>query len=670
LLESIVATPEQRLGELSLLTPQQRHQILSTFNATQMPLPQQSLVTLLAQQAQQRPDAIALLAEDQQLSYQALHQQSQVLAARLRHLGVGPDVVVGVCLPRTCLLPLALLAVLDAGGAYLPLDPSHPPERLAWLLTHAQAQVLLTCPSVLEDLAPQAVSVPHQLLVPDLIGNREPTPSALPFPALPAAGLACAYVIYTSGSTGEPKGVQVPELALRNLLLAFQHSLHLGPAHSWLAVTTVSFDIAALELFLPLLCGARLVLASSQQAHDGMALLQCLQQQAITHMQATPATWRLLEAAGWSASAELTVLCGGEGLPWELAQRLRQRVSRLYNVYGPTETTIWSTIEEVHLPAAQLQGLVPIGRPLTNTQVYVLDERLLPVVPGAEGEIYLGGLGLAHGYVQDPQQTAERFVPDPLSGRAGARLYRSGDRGRWTQGGRLAFVGRRDRQVKLRGYRIELGEIESVLRHSEAVGEAVVVLQAAQADDQRLVAYVEARPGAVLSVDELRQRLQERLPGYMQPGVLLPLERLPRLANGKINWRQLPSPVGMVVQRQPEQRPATGVEEVLRGIWQGVLALEQPVGLTENFFTLGGHSLLATQVISRIRAIFHVDISLHDFFKTPTIAALALFIEESSGTKKEEEYIETTHVDINQLTTEEIDTLLSHLLQSYGDLEP
>ncbi|HEX7243455.1 MAG TPA: amino acid adenylation domain-containing protein, partial [Longimicrobiaceae bacterium] len=428
-----------------------------------------------------------------------------------------------------------------------------------------------------------------------------------------------AYVIYTSGSTGTPKGVVVPHRAVVNFLDSMRLRPGLSARDTLLAVTTLSFDIAALELFLPLTTGARVVLADRETASDGARLREAVAASGATTMQATPASWRMLLDAGWEGAPGLKALCGGEALPRELADRLLGVTGELWNLYGPTETTIWSTVERVE-PG---EGAVSIGAPIANTRLYLLDAGLEPVPEGVPGELYIGGEGVARGYLGRPELTAARFIPDALSREPGARLYRTGDRVRRRVNGVLEYLGRTDQQVKVRGFRIELGEIEAALCAQPRVREAVAVVREGPQGDRRLVAYVVAEEGASLAAAELRAALRERLPEHMVPGAFVVLESLPLTPNGKVDRRALPAPEP---QSAAYVAPRTTVEEVLAGIWAELLGTER-VSVEESFFDLGGHSLLATRVVSRARQAFGVEVPLRALFEAPTVAGLAGRIE-------------------------------------------
>jgi len=495
LLEGIVADPSRRLAELPILTSAELEQIRS-WNATVQAVPEGGLPGWLAAQAQRTPEALAVVGAGEPLTYRQLETQATRLARALAAQGIGRGSLVAIALEREPSLLVGLLGVLKAGAAYLPLDLTYPPQRLAQVLADAQPRALLTQPAVWAP--PQALALDPSVTVVELAAALA-EPAAEPAAPLPEVGAAdLAYVIYTSGSTGQPKGVAVAHGALVNCLSGLGRQLQIGPEAVLLAITTLAFDIAGLELWLPLTVGGRVVLGGPEEAGDGARLAARLAASGANVLQATPTTWRLLLASGWAGDPRLQALCGGEALGRPLAEALLGRVGELWNLYGPTETTIWSAAERVR----RGEGVVPIGRPIANTQIYVLDGREQPVPVGVVGELYIGGRGLAQGYWGKPELTAERFVPDRV-GAGGGRLYRTGDRGRWRADGRLECLGRLDGQVKLRGHRIELGEVEAVLGRHPAVGQAVAALWDGGPADQRLVAYVVPRAEAVPADDGL-----------------------------------------------------------------------------------------------------------------------------------------------------------------------
>jgi amino acid adenylation domain-containing protein len=616
-LTACVRHPSRRLASIPLLTASERQQLLVAWNDThQALLPETSLPALFAAQVERTPEAIAVVCEEALLTYRALNASANRLAHYLRRQGVGPEVLVGICLERSLDLVVGLLGILKAGAAYVPLDPAHPPARRQFILADSRAAVLLTHRSLGMDLA----ALPVRTIYLDTDRAVIARESAENLNDVRGAA-QLAYVLYTSGSTGQPKGVQISHGALGN----FFHSLRQQPGMTavdvLLAVTTVAFDIATLELFLPLLVGARVVLVSRAVAADGQRLLRALATTAATVMQATPATWRLLLEAGWVGKPSLQVWCGGEALPRELALQLLASAPAVWNLYGPTETTIWSAVG----PVQPGDGPVPLGRPIANTQLYVLDRFLQPVPIGVAGELYIGGAGVARGYGNRPALTAERFIGDPYSGAVGTRLYRTGDGVRRRPDGSLEFLGRLDQQVKLRGFRIEPGEVEAVLGQHAAVRQAVVLTREERPGAPRLVAYVMAHADRAPTLGELQHFLHERLPDYMVPAAFVFLDALPLTPNGKVDRQALPAPVRPDLQ-QAVVAPRTLLEEQLASIWAEVLQLEC-VGIHDNFFALGGHSLLATQVMARVSTALQAQFPLQTLFEAPTVAALALCLE-------------------------------------------
>jgi amino acid adenylation domain-containing protein len=620
LLREVASRPERRVSALPLLSAAERHQLLHGWNdtrETRAPLPVHEAFMV---QAESRPDAVAVRWRSTTLTYGELARRSGRLAHRLRGLGAGPEVRVGLALTRSPALLIGLLGVLRSGGAYIPLDPSHPRERLAMILEDGSPSLVITeetvRPLLPEEALPRLIGVD-----PDAAGDPAADPAGAGLPG--GMGEVLAYLIFTSGSTGRPKGVEVPQRALANFLAAMKQQPGLRTGDTLLAITTLSFDIAALELLLPLTVGACVVVVDQDEAMDGRRLAARLAASEATVMQGTPATWRLLLEAGWQGDGRLVALCGGEALPAELALRLRPRVSALWNLYGPTETTVWSAACKVEAAA----GPVAIAGPIANTSLYVLDPSVEPAPIGIAGELYIGGTGVARGYRRHPDLTAERFLPDPFAGglEAGARMYRTGDLARRRRDGGIDFLGRIDHQVKVRGFRIELGEVEAALVACAGVSQAVVTVREDPAGGSRLAAYLTAEAKTSLDPGAVRRELKGRLPQYMVPGWLVLLDRLPLTPSGKVDRRALP----------PPEEPATGViagrwtpvEEVLTGIFSEVLHVER-VEAASDFFELGGHSLLATRLVSRVRAAFGVELPLSAVFAGPTLTALAATVEQ------------------------------------------
>jgi amino acid adenylation domain-containing protein len=572
-------------------------------------------------QAERAPESVALSYAAESLTYSALNTRANRVARRLRSMGVGPEVVVGLFVGRSSDMVVGLLAVLKAGGAYVPLDPAYPADRLAFMLDEAQASVLLTEEKRVGEL-PECTA---RVLCLDTERESSDAQSGANLDGEPAAA-NLAYVIYTSGSTGKPKGVQVTHGALANLLTAMHRLLPISDRDALLAVTTLSFDIAALEIFLPLMVGARVELIDRDVAADGCLLAERLNDAGITYFQATPATWRLLLEAGWRGNPTLTMLCGGETLPRGLADRLISKGAVLWNVYGPTETTVWSSAWRVEADDAPIS----IGSPIANTRFYVLDRRLRAVPVGIVGELYIGGAGLARGYRNRAGLTAERFIPDPFANPPGGRIYRTGDLARWRPDGKLECLGRVDHQVKIRGFRVELGEIEAALVRHQAVREAVVAARPDSSGEMSLAAYIVLRDALDPSIAaELRRWLQGTIPDYMVPSAFVFLDTLPLTPNGKIDRQALPEPGRARPPAGANFVPPRGpIEEALADIWSDLLRVET-VGAHDSFFECGGHSLLAIQLLSRLRNTFEIEVSLPDFLEDPTVSRLARIVEQT-----------------------------------------
>ncbi len=622
---AFVRHPAARLREVELLEEAERQQLLVTWNETGPQVREDGVCVqeLFEAQARRRPEAPALDWNGSSLTYRELNARADSLARHLRRLGVGPEVLVGLAVERSPEMLVGLLGVLKAGGGYLPLDPSHPAERLVSALKRSEARLLLAgrdLPEALAQAGPPVLRVDSW---------EADTGLAVESRAWQTADATC-YVMFTSGSTGEPKGVQVSHRSVVRFLRAMAERPGLRESDSVLAVTTLSFDIAALELLLPLSVGARVVLADAETAADGVLLRRRLAESGANVMQATPATWWMLLEAGWTGSAAFTMLCGGEALPRELADRLLATGGRLWNLFGPTETTIWSTIAPI-TPVIPEGRTVPIGRPIAGTRVYALDPDLRPLPAGVAGELYIGGDGVARGYLGRPDLTAERFLPDSHAAEPGTRAYRVGDLVRWSFDGELEFLGRTDHQVKIRGFRIELGEVESALLRHPAVQRAVVTAASDPFGGRRLVAYAVPAGTDRPPFAQVRASLASTLPEFMIPSVLLWLDELPLTPSGKVDRRRLPVPEAPSPEAGPAAVPLTATEDVLAVIWSGILDCRRP-GKDESFFDLGGHSLLATRLVSGVREAFGVELSLRRIFEAPTLQRMAAVIDAARRT--------------------------------------
>jgi amino acid adenylation domain-containing protein len=621
LLAAIVAEPERQLGELDLLGADERTLLLEGWNDTAADYPrEQSLHALFAAQAARTPDATAVVFEDEVLSYAALDARSSQLAHHLRDLGVGPEVVVGLCLERSIQMVVALLAILKAGGAYLPLDPDYPAERLAFMLADAQAPVVITQ----QALRGRLTGAPDKVVLidgdQDLIATRPTTPVLAK-----VTPQTLAYVIYTSGSTGTPKGVGVANGALSNKISTLAKRFEFDGDTCSALVASIAFDTVMTQSLLPLVSGSRLVVLSSEQRHSPEAFGVAARRHGINTINCVP-TWLggLLEVHE-SVPDLRRLLIGADRLSWELVSRAGAAFpfAQMFNIYGPTETCVNACAFEVR--SRQQAGMVPIGTPFPNYQIYVLDQGLEPTPIGVAGELYIAGDGLARGYLNRPGLTAERFMACPF-GTAGSRMYRTGDLARWRADGELEFLGRIDHQVKIRGHRIELGEVEAALLGHPGVAQAVAIVREDEPGDKRLVAYVVAAGDEAPDVGGLRAHLKQSLPDYMIPQAIVGLEALPLTPNGKIDRKALPVPEG-----RPEGldyvAPRTPVEETLAGIWAEVLKIDR-VGVHDNFFELGGHSLLATRVTALVRERLGVELPIRDLFRTPGLGELAGQVED------------------------------------------
>lgn len=618
LLAGLVRRSEAAITELPMLSDSERQQVLFLWNNIKRERPAPlSLVQLVEAQVMRTPRAVAVTYRQVEITYEELNRRANLLARRLLALNVGRESLVGICLDRSLHLVVAALGILKTGAAYVPLDPSYPHDRQLFVITDSRMQVLVTEQRYLRDLrdhVPLTIVVEEGVVLPadepqyNLEVEIDPT--------------SLAYVIYTSGSTGEPKGVQIPHSCLSNFLLAARERPGLLPTDVMLAVTTLAFDIAVLELLLPLITGARIILAEQDIALDGGQLARLLQVGSGTVLQATPAMWKLLIASGWTGQESLRLFCGGEALSHKLATELLQRGVEVWNLYGPTETTVWSSAQRV----VAGQRPPPIGQPLDNTQFYILDRFLQPVAIGVPGELAIGGDGVSRGYLRQPSLTAEKFPPDPFSGAPGARIYRTGDLVRRLPSGSIEFLGRIDNQVKIRGFRVEPAEIEAALLRLPNLRDAVVVAREDRTGEKQLVAYLvpvdQYRPGEV----ELRSSLRVTLPEYMIPQLFGYLPSLPMNPNGKVDRQALPPPETLdAPARATYIAPKTDVERQLAVIWQQVLQVQR-VGLDEPFFDLGGESLMFPVIQARVRELLNQEISALDLLQHPTIRTLARYL--------------------------------------------
>ena len=618
LTRTALAWPNRPLRDLPLMSPAELEQVRDVWNATAAPRSGATLIEIVADRATSDGDRVAVASATGQLSYRQLNERAECLAQRLVDQ-FPPGATVGVCVERSEHLLTCLLGIWRAGCVYLPLDPAFPGQRVGFMLDDAGAAAVICDATTRESLPDRPIP---KLVLRELFttsGSRAELPSVAPD--------AIAYVIYTSGSTGEPKGVRVAHAALMNLLESMRERPGIVGADVLAAVTTVSFDISLLELWLPAMVGAQCYVVDATTAGDPARLVQTLDRSGATMMQATPATWRMLADYGWTGSSTFRVLSGGEQLPADLARHHAALGAQVWNLYGPTETTIWSSVERV----APTVETVTVGRPIANTQIYIVDDddRLQPI--GVAGEIAIAGAGVAEGYHRRPELTGDRFRPNPF---AKGRLYRTGDLGRWRRDGRIEHLGRIDNQIKIRGFRIEPGEIEATLRDLDVVSDAVVGVHRVEVGDDRLLAYVVPAPGQRPSPINLRKTLRESLPNYMIPQQFVMLESLPLTANGKVDHKALPAP-GAAPWLNPTRpkSPATATEKALAKLWSDVLGHDN-VGVDDNFFDAGGHSLLTMRVIRSVEADYGVRLSPQAFI-LDTLGQMAAQIDaarDPSGT--------------------------------------
>jgi amino acid adenylation domain-containing protein len=612
ILAAVIADPAVRLAEIPLITPAEER-VMRGRNETDARHDRTHCVSQLFEAvAAASPDAPAVVAGLTRLTYRELDRRACQLAYLLHARSVRAGDLVAVCLDRTVEVPIALVAVLKAGAAYVPLDPTHPTDRLRCILSDSGASCIIT----LRRFLPLFQGSEATLVVLDDAERELAEQPDVPL-EVQVSPDDLAYVIYTSGSTGRPKGVEIEHRSLTNFLHSMRREPGLARENTVLSITTLSFDIAGLEIWLPLTTGARVVIASGEDVQDADRLVGLMQRHDASLLQATPATWRLLLAAGWRGKRNLKALCGGEALPRDLAQALLERVGELWNMYGPTETTVWSTLCKVE----DLSRGVMIGRPIANTRVYVFEPSGLPAPIGVAGELCIAGDGVARGYRNRPELTADRFVTVTLPDGRRERVYRTGDMARFRNDGQLEFLGRRDHQVKVRGYRIELEEIEAVLATHAGVKECVVVARGS-AEDQRLVGYVVLSEGASFDADAARETLRARVPEYMVPNLFMVLPALPLTPNRKIDRNALPAPQPATAAASRFDAVMTPAQGRVAALWRSVLGVER-VGLYDNFFDLGGHSLLLMKLHVQLKREFETQFPLVELFQRTTVAAQA-----------------------------------------------
>jgi len=625
LLQQLVKGPETLLGNIPRLNAEKLSAQLAKWNNTTFTYPRQTaLHSLITDRAIAIPDKTAITFGSQKTSYKLLNEQSNQFAAILIENGVCKGDKVALATDRSAEMMVALLAIMKAGAVYIPLDPQFPINRINYMLEDSKAAVLLTSKKYQNKFGSNA----KELLIEDLWLNLRSYPSSEP--AVAVNGDDLVYILYTSGSTGMPKGVQIAHHNLVNFLTSMQAEPGLKAEDKLLAVTTISFDIAGLELFLPLLTGAEIVIADTASTKDGRELLNIIKREQVTVMQATPYSWRILIEAGWDKTIPLKVICGGEALPVELANELLERTTSLWNVYGPTETTIWSTIKRL----TSEEKIISIGRPINNTSIYILDEFLNPLAPGIAGEIYIGGDGVAKGYLNRPELTAEKFVDDPFSKLAGQKMYRTGDLGKFMHNGEIECLGRIDAQVKIRGYRIETGEIEFQLAAEADIKEAIVIARPDKLGMDKLVAFIVAAGNepvvsTAASVQRWKDGLKNSVPDYMVPDNFVIIPELPLTPNGKIDKKSLAKYKLSEEDTEADNyvAPATPIEKLIAGIWTENFGIEK-ISVHDDFFEIGGHSLMALKIVALLEKETSKSLPVSILFEYPTIKKLANFLKK------------------------------------------
>ena len=625
LVDSIMENPDQKLRAIPLLTQNEKNVVLGDWNATKVDFPEnQCIHQLFENQVTKTPDAVAIRDERKQLSYTELNQKANKLARHLHNSGAVEGSLVAICMERSVDILVALLAVQKSGCTYIPLDPIYPKDRLALILEDGNPVIVLTERKILESLPETSAK---NIFIEEVEAYQSESDENTGFKVTPET---IAYLIYTSGSTGKPKGVQIQQRALVNFISSMAKKPGINTGDIMLAVTTISFDIAGLEMYLPITHGASIFVASHETSMNPDLLMQRIEDTGATILQATPVTFRMLNSAEWGGSKRLKILCGGEAMPKELAFDLVRKCKELWNMYGPTETTVWSTVEKVEINDNDRTGYINLGKPIDNTLIYVLNTEFLPVPVGYPGELFIGGDGLAKGYFNLPEMTKDRFLPDPFSAVSGARMYRTGDLVQQTEEGKLEFLNRVDSQVKIRGFRIELGEIESALTQYPTIDNNVVIVREDTPGDKKLVAYIIKKDNQVTDIADLRIFLKTKIPDYMVPSAFVFIEQFPLTPNGKIDRKVLPPPeVAAPSQSKVYLKPATETEKKLAVIWSEVLKIKQ-IGIDEDFFEIGGHSMIAVTLMVKIEKELGVRLPLAVLFDHGTIQEMALLLDEKA----------------------------------------
>lgn len=617
ILEAALTQPDSPISKLKFAPQDEIDNLVHGLNQTQFDFPREKCMhQLFEEQVEKTPDAVALIYNETSLSYRELNKRANVRARHLQELGVGPKVRIAILMERSLELLETLLSIQKSGGVYVPIHSTTPTERIQYILKDADVQVLCTNIDLgtLDDSEVHIIKVNEEQLLSNSDSSNLKT-------QITSDDLA--YIIYTSGSTGTPKGVMVNHFALVNFLWTMRLKPGIKSEDVLLAVTFISFDIAALEIFLPVISGATVIMASEEMVTNPELIGEAIDRHQVSIMQATPSTWRLLVNSGWPGKQDLKALCGGDVLSRKLADSLLSRVGNLWNMYGPTETTIWSSICEIQNDDSP----ITIGQPIGNTQLYILNRNEQPTPIGVVGELHIGGSGLAMGYLNQPELTNEKFIPDSIGSLPNARLYKTGDSARFLADNSIEILGRMDNQLKLNGYRLELGEISSLLIQHPSVNNAVVIARIETYGDKRLIAYFVANENSSVEANELRDFLKKKLPPYMLPAFFIALDSIPVTPNGKINRKALPLPED-TRKLSGYLAPRNETEEILVEVWQNVLNIEQ-VGVNDNFFDLGGASIQSIQVVAKAN-MYGYQVSVENIFELQTIAELASHIGEST----------------------------------------
>ncbi|SDN01167.1 amino acid adenylation domain-containing protein [Daejeonella rubra] len=637
LLYAVIKEPGIKIRDILPVDPSESEAKITGWNDTKVDYPKNTTVhEFVSLNAEKYPDKTAIKYKNSSLSYSELNEKANRIASYLAENQVYKGDTIALILDRSVEMMASLLAIMKSGAAYIPVDPDYPVKRIEYMLADSSVKLLISSAKYKGRFATQDIKEVILEEIGDQLSGYDGKG-----PEINVQGTDLAYVIYTSGSTGQPKGIAVEHHSLTNFLCSMQKRPGISAGDKLLAVTTISFDISGLELYLPLISGAELILTDADTAKDGRELLDLVRSEQVSIMQATPSTWRMMLESNWDESFDLKALCGGEALPKDLAQLLLEKCSSLWNMYGPTETTIWSAVKQI----TNSEDPITIGSPIDNTQFYILDQHLHRVPIGSTGEIYIGGEGLAREYINKSELTEKSFIKNPFSGGSSERIYRTGDLGKFMPEGEIQCFGRIDNQVKIRGYRIELGAIEEALNIQESIKESVVLAREDRPGDQRLVAYIvhQTEANTIATAQEIaawKNGLKEILPSYMIPGDYILLEKIPLLPNGKIDRKSLPKPNEISNKDKNKELPKTKTEKLAAKIWEEILS-SGPIGLTDDFFELGGHSLLAVQVMIRIEKETGIKLPLTTLFKAPTLNQFAGLIESGKTDQPDEKQTNT-----------------------------